>query len=129
MKIAVIGAGSWGTALADHLARRNHAVGLWAFEPEVASGIRERRENTLFLPGCPLHDGIRATTDMAEALQAADTVVFVVPSHVARSVLARMAGLIPSRIPIVSATKGIEVESLMFPTEVIGDVLGPDWTP
>lgn len=129
MKIAVIGAGSWGTALADHLARRKHAVALWAYEPEVAAGIRDRRENTLFLPGCPLHDGIRATTDMAEALDAADAVVFVVPSHVARSVLGGMAGLIPSRIPVVSATKGIEVESLMFPSEVIGDVFGPDWAP
>ncbi len=129
MKIAVVGAGSWGTALADHLARRGHAVRLWAFEPEVVQCIRDRRENALFLPGCFLHDGILPTTDMPEALDSAGAILFVVPSHVARSVLASMASHVPSRIPLVSATKGIETESLMLPTEVIRDVLGSEWAP
>ena len=123
MRIAVIGAGSWGTALAWLLSHNQHEISLWAYEQAVTEAIRQKRENTVYLPGITLDRSIVPTSDMAQALEGADWVLFVVPSHVSRDVLTIMRPRLSPKIPIISATKGIERKSLMLVSEVICEVL------
>jgi glycerol-3-phosphate dehydrogenase (NAD(P)+) len=125
MKVSVIGAGSWGTALAFLLADAGHRVRLWAYETEVVEAIRTRRENTVFLPGIKLPAAIDPTNSFEEAMEGTGLLVFVVPSHVTRKVLSGLAPHIPSGIPIVSATKGIENETLLLMTDVMKEALPP----
>jgi len=81
-KIAIIGAGNWGTALALTLANLGHDVRLWAYEQEVVRSIRARRENALFMPGVKLPESVRPTNALDEALAGAEIVLSVMPSHV-----------------------------------------------
>jgi glycerol-3-phosphate dehydrogenase (NAD(P)+) len=122
-RVAVIGAGAWGTALARHLAEKHIPVRLWAHEAEVVRVIESRRENQLYLPGVPLPAILSATNVLPEAVTGADCLIFAVPSHVARSVLRRISPLLPQPIPLISATKGIEEDSLELITQVMQDVL------
>lgn len=129
-RIAVIGAGAWGTALAQHLAQQVATVTLWAFERAVVEAIERTRENALFLPGLRLHPALRVTGSLAEALADAQAIVFAVPSHVARTVLVQMAQLMREPRPIVSATKGIEEGTLLLMSDVITETVlrdRPDW--
>ena len=121
--VAVIGAGAWGTALARHLAEKQVPVCLWAHEPEVVQAIQLRRENTVYLPGVLLPPTLSATNVLSDAIAGADCLIFAVPSHVARTVLSRIAVLLPQPIPLVSATKGIEEETLALVTQVMQSVL------
>ena len=121
--VAVIGAGAWGTALARHLAEKQVPVCLWAHEPEVVQAIQLRRENTVYLPGVLLPPTLSATNVLSDAIAGADCLIFAVPSHVARPVLSRVAVLLPQPIPLVSATKGIEEETLALVTQVMQSVL------
>ncbi len=121
--VSVIGAGAWGTALANYLTGAGYRVTLWAHEPEVAAAIAEKHENTLFLPGVRLHASLRATNALPEALADCGWLIFAVPSHVARSVLARMAPLMRRSVPLINATKGIEEETLKLMTEVMEETL------
>ena len=123
MRCAVVGAGAWGTALADLLARNSHTVTLWAREPDVVETIGARRENSRFLPGATLSEGVTATGDMRAALEGAELVVYVPPSHVLRSVVRQGASYIARSATVVVASKGIERESLGLMTDVIGDEL------
>lgn len=120
MRCAVVGAGAWGTALADLLARNGHAVCLWAREPDVVQTIGVRQENARFLPGVTLSAGVRATGEMQEALDGAELVLYVPPSHVLRSVVRQGAPFIGRAATVVVASKGIERESLGLMTDVIG---------
>src|SRR5581483_7772408 len=108
---AVIGAGAWGTTLARHLAERGLDVRLWAYEAAVVGAIRDRRENTMFLPGVAL-PSMTVTHSLEEAGGGADVVLFAVPSHAARSVLTQLAPVLTRPVPVISATKGIEEGSL-----------------
>ena len=121
--VAVIGAGAWGTALARHLAEKQIPVCLWAHEPEVVRAIQLGRENTVYLPGVLLPPTLSVTNVLADAIAGADCLIFAVPSHVARAVLSRIAVLLPQPIPLVSATKGIEEETLALVTQVMQAVL------
>jgi glycerol-3-phosphate dehydrogenase (NAD(P)+) len=123
-RIAVMGSGAWGTAIALSLAKRGgHKITLWSHAPEVSEAIRERGENVVFLPGFPVPKTIRATSSIPEALQDAEIVVSVMPSHHVRASYLQFAPhLRPGQI-LVSATKGIEDESLLRMSEVIADVL------
>ncbi len=123
MRVGVIGAGAFGTALSNLLASRGHSVKLWAYEAEVALAINERHENALYLPGISLAADLRATGDLAEAVDRAELVLLAVPSHVARAIVRQLAPLLPASIPIVTVAKGIENESLLTMTEVLEDVL------
>ena len=123
MKIGVIGAGAWGTALAMLLADKGYDVTMWAFEAEVVSGINERHENETFLKGITLPPNIRATGSMQEACTGKDLILTVTPSHVTRMVMRQAAPFLPEHTPIVSATKGIENDSLMTMNEVLEEVL------
>lgn len=122
-KVSVVGAGAWGTALAWYLAEAGYPVFLWAYEREVVEAIRTKHENTIFLPGVRLSGAIAATNTLAETLDGTDLIVFAVPSHVARSVLVQMAPLLSGPVPVVSATKGIEEQTLKLMTQVMEDVL------
>jgi glycerol-3-phosphate dehydrogenase (NAD(P)+) len=121
--VAVLGAGSWGTTLADLLAKKGLSVRLWAFEPEVVEAINLRQENPIFLPGCSLSAGIRACGDPVQAVAGADVVVSVSPSHVVRSVVARVASTLLEGTLVVSATKGLEPDSLKLMSEVLAETL------
>src|SRR5690349_18822222 len=125
-KVAVLGTGSWGTALATVLAERGHFVTMWGRSPDEVSAIAERHENGRYLPGLALAPTITATLDLAAALSGARIVVQVVPSQAARDVLDRAASLLRDDAIVVSAAKGIENGSLATMDEVIADVLpGP----
>ena len=118
-QIGILGAGSWGTTLADLLARNGHAVRLWAHEPEVVQAVNARRENPLFLAGYQLAEGIVAVGDPGEAVRGADIVLLAAPSHVARAVLRRAAADVAPGAIVVSATKGIETDTLALMHEMI----------
>jgi glycerol-3-phosphate dehydrogenase (NAD(P)+) len=122
-EIAVLGAGSWGTTLADLLARNGHRVRLWAYEADVAAAINARHENGVYLPGCILAEGLTATTDPVAATTGAELILCATPSHVVRRVLAQVATAARTGALCVSATKGLEPGSLKFSSQVIGEVL------
>jgi glycerol-3-phosphate dehydrogenase (NAD(P)+) len=123
-RIAIIGAGAWGTGLAIVLGRKGtHTVRLWANEPEVCESIAELRINQRFLPGFQLPQTVMATNDLACALADAEMVVSVMPSQHCRSLFERMAPALRPGMLFVSCTKGLEDRSLLRMTEVISDVL------
>lgn len=124
MKITVIGAGSWGTAVAGLIADHG-PVTLWARRPALAAAINETGENPDYLPGFELSPRIRATSDLSEALDDVGLIVMGVPSHGFRAVLEQAAPIIDPTTPIISLAKGIEQGTLMRMTEVAADVL-PD---
>jgi glycerol-3-phosphate dehydrogenase (NAD(P)+) len=123
-RVAVIGAGSWGTALAMVAARNRHAVAIWAREPEVANGIATRRRNPFYLSDFDLPENIRAASSLKDALEGASLVLLVIPSHALREMAQRMLPFIKAEMMIVSATKGVENHTLMRMDEVIRDVCG-----
>jgi len=123
-RIAIIGAGAWGTGLAIVLGRKEgHAIRIWANEPEVCDSVAKRRINELFLPGFSLPADVQATNDLAGALEGAEIVVSVMPSQHCRRLFERMAPNLSPRMLFVSCTKGLEDGSLLRMTEVIADVL------
>src|SRR5215471_14845557 len=123
-KIAVIGAGAWGTAIAIVLGRRGgHDLRLWAHETEVCESINRRHTNELFLAGSQVPDSVIATNSLAEALRDAEIVVSVMPSHHTRRVFSTMLPYLHGEMLFVSATKGIENDTYLRMTEVITDVL------
>lgn len=121
--VGVLGAGSWGTTLADLLVRRGCRVRLWAYEDEVVQGINARHENTVFLPGCPLAEELTATNDAIAAVEGADVVLVVAPSHVVRRVVRQARPGIGKQALVVTATKGIEPESLLLMSAVLEELL------
>jgi glycerol-3-phosphate dehydrogenase (NAD(P)+) len=123
MRTAVLGAGSWGTALAKLLADQGYPTRLWARRKPMADAIQGERENQAYLPGFALPDTLEATSDLGRALEGADLIVCVVPTHGLREVLQEAAPLFGTKAPIVSATKGIENDSLMLVSEMFEDVL------
>src|SRR5690606_24838180 len=122
-RVAVIGAGSWGTTLANLLAKKGHRVRLWAYEEDVAGAITATRENPRYLPGIPLHPGLAATHRLEEAVAEAEVVVSVTPSQHVRRVMAEAAPAIRPDALVVSASKGIEVSTLQTMAEVLEAVL------
>jgi glycerol-3-phosphate dehydrogenase (NAD(P)+) len=122
-RVTVLGAGSWGTTLADLLARQGVPTRLWAFETDVSDAIRTRHENPVFLEGCPLDPRLEASSDLAAALAGAAVVCSVVPSHVARGVLRQAAPFIAPGTTFVCATKGIETDTLDLMHEVAHEEL------
>ena len=123
-EIAVIGAGAWGTALSIVLGRKQtHNVRLWAHEPKVRDSIDARRVNELFLPGPIIPRSVQCSNSFAEALKGAEIVVNVTPSHHTRRVFQAMRPYLRWDMLFVSATKGIENDSLLRMTEVITEVL------
>jgi glycerol-3-phosphate dehydrogenase (NAD(P)+) len=118
-RLAVLGAGSWGTALAIALASRFEAVALWARDPDRAREVDRLRENYRYLPGFPLPKQVTVSNDLAKTLADAGTIVCVVPSGYLRGVLEAAAPHISPRTPVVSATKGFEEATLCRMSQVV----------
>jgi glycerol-3-phosphate dehydrogenase (NAD(P)+) len=127
MRIAIIGAGSWGTALAVVAARGEHDVCLWARSAEVVEEIHRQRMNGGYLANCQIPSRVRATNDFGEALKDAEIVILAMPSHVARAVLMSLKFYAAPQMIFVSAAKGIEIATGERISQIIRDVFG-DWT-
>ena len=123
--VAVLGAGSWGTALAALIARHGHHTVLWGRDAAGIAMIDQGQQNTRYLPGIPLPDTLRATTDLAAALSGADLVLVAVPSHAFADTLRLLAPHRPEAAGVSWATKGFEPGSGRFLHEVAAEVLGP----
>lgn len=123
MKVGVIGAGSWGTALAFLLADKGFEVEIWSHGAASASAINDGHENTEYLPDIRLPETLVATTDLERVCRGKELIVMVTPSHVTRTVMSEARDYLPEHVPIVSATKGIEVDTLSTVSEVLQDVL------
>jgi glycerol-3-phosphate dehydrogenase (NAD(P)+) len=121
-RVTVVGAGSWGTAVAA-LVSTNADTILWARRPELVSAMTDRHENPDYLPGVALPDSLRVTADIEEACASADVLVLGVPSHGMRAVLMEAAAFVRPAVPVVSLAKGVEQGTLRRMTEVIGEVL------
>lgn len=127
MRCAVVGAGAWGTALADLLARNDHDVSMWAFERDVVDSINDSHHNSRFLPGHMLDSRIRAETEITAAVENAELVTLAAPSHVLRAVARSARPAVRRGVPVIVATKGIETETLALMTDVAGEEI-PDAT-
>lgn len=121
--VGVLGAGSWGTTLADLLSRAGHEVRIWAHEEEVVASINSSHENHLFLAGAHLAPSLVATTDSRDAVRNAPIILLAAPSHVARGVVRQVQGAVSEGAIVVSATKGIENESLALMSDVVQEEL------
>src|SRR6185312_9631281 len=124
MNVAVLGAGSWGTALAKVLADKQFPTRIWSHRREVADTINEERINVRYLPGAQLPASLRATHDLEEALHRAELVVVVIPSHGLRAVMRDARRYVPEAALLCSASKGIENDTLMLMSDVLLDELG-----
>jgi glycerol-3-phosphate dehydrogenase (NAD(P)+) len=122
--VAVLGSGSWGTALAVHLGRIGHQVRLWARDPVLAAEIRRRRANAVYLPDVSIPSSVSVTDAIEAALRGADLVVSAVPSHGCRSVMRAARPYVAPGTTVISAAKGIETDTLLRMSEVIRDELG-----
>ncbi len=120
-----MGAGSWGTALSIVLAPRFSRIALWVYEADLAERMRSGRENDVYLPGFPIPTNIDVHSELKAALDGADTILTVMPSHLARTMFRQMLPFLPEAPLVVSATKGLENGSLLRMSEVIRDVLDP----
>ena len=125
MRIAVIGAGSWGTALANLLAGKGEDVTLWAYEPDLVERLQAGRVNDLFLPGIELDRRLAFSNDLQAAVSGRQVVVLVSPSQVMRAVVTSLRPHLAADSQLVSAAKGIENDSLLLMSEVLAEVLGP----
>ena len=128
-RLAIIGAGSWGTALAIVLAPRFDEVRLWVREADLAERMRATGENDLYLPGYRLPANVHVTTELAEALHGARIVVGAIPSHAARTLWQQMLPHLDASMALVSATKGLECDSLLRVSQLIGQVVGEKFPP
>jgi glycerol-3-phosphate dehydrogenase (NAD(P)+) len=124
-RVAVIGAGAWGTTLSILLAENGHAVTLWAYEADLIRQMMEERENKRFLPGCPLPAGIEVTGD-PQKLSATELCFIAVPTQHLRATVGKLAGALPPGAVLVSAGKGIEDKTLKLPLQIIKEATGRD---
>jgi glycerol-3-phosphate dehydrogenase (NAD(P)+) len=129
VRVAVVGGGAWGTALADLLARKGEQVTLWAREREVVDSVNRRHANDMFLSGATLAPSLRADADLGATVSGADVIVSVPPSHAVRPVMVQAAAAFGDARPlVVSASKGLDPASLERPSHVLAEVL-PRGTP
>jgi glycerol-3-phosphate dehydrogenase (NAD(P)+) len=122
-RLAIIGGGSWGTALAIVLAPRFKELRLWVYEQDLAARMSATRENDVYVPGSPLLPHVDVTSDLETALKDAEIVLSVMPSHLVRNLYRQMRSFLNESMLFVSATKGLENGSLLRMSEVICDVL------
>ena len=125
MKIGVVGAGAWGTALANLLADKGFDVDLWAFEKEVCADILEHRENKIFLPGFTPSQNIHPSNDLDQVAVNKDLLLLVVPSHVFRSVAVTLVHHPTEDTMIVTASKGIENKTHLTMAGILEQLLPP----
>lgn len=126
LSVGVVGAGSWGTALAAVLAKKGHRVSIWAREAEVVADIQEVHENRAFLPGARLPDSLEASTRLQDVVAGKEMVLSVVPSQFVSSVFGGVAEVLHPNVQVISASKGIEVSTGKRMDEVLSGFLTPD---
>jgi len=126
MKIGIVGAGSWGTALAIHIGGLNHVVNLWVYEEDVYQDLQRERENKVYLPSFKVPDNVRMFNRLDEAVDGCEIVIRAVPSKYCRNVIKQIKDFLRFDSFIVSATKGIETESFKRMSEVLIEELGVD---
>jgi len=124
MKIAVIGGGSWGTTLANLLAKKKYDVHLWVREKELLAEIKSKNENPWFLPGVPLSPNLKAGTDLRAVTKDAEGYLMAIPSQYVRPVYVKLREYLPGKPIILCASKGIELDTMMTMSQVVDDVLG-----
>ena len=124
-QVAVIGGGSWGTALAIMAARAGHGIQLWSRNPEVVESINLNRLNPAYLTDVRIPDAVRATSDLADTVNEAELVILAAPSHATRGLLEKVASSLQPAMILVSATKGIEIETGKRISELVAEVV-PD---
>jgi len=124
MKVSVIGAGSWGTAVAWLLGEKSVDVTLWAREPEIAEGVNADGHNPMFLRDVTLGPAVSATADLTEAIDGAGAVIVVTPSHGVRGVAEVMSQTLPDDVPVINLAKGVEQNTLMRMTQILEEVVG-----
>jgi glycerol-3-phosphate dehydrogenase (NAD(P)+) len=122
--IAVIGAGSWGTALGIVAARRGHKVRLWSRNAQVVASINRQHVNVNYLPDAIIPPGVRATGELEEALDGADVCILAAPSHAVRGLLTSMVPQLHSRLILISATKGIEIDTGKRISQIVAEIAG-----
>lgn len=127
--LAIIGAGSWGTALSVVLAPRFDRIRLWVYEPDLARRIRETRQNDLYLPGFSIPTSVFISNSLQESLTGVDVVLSVLPSHLVRSLYEQMLPWLTPGMLFVSATKGLESKTLLRPSEIIHEAVSPRFEP
>ena len=123
-RIAVIGAGSWGTVLASLLAEKGHDVMLWAFEKEIAAEINSTGINSVYLPDTALPSNLKATDNIEHAVKGADCILSVVPAQFTRAIFKKAVNFIPAKALIISASKGIEQKTLLTVSAIIREITG-----
>lgn len=123
-RIAIIGGGSWGTALSIVAGRVGHQVYLWSRNEKVVDEINRRHVNSTYLESYVIPGNVRATSELGEAISGADLVLLASPSHVTRELLMRMLAHLEPEMIFVSATKGIEIESGKRISEVVNEIVG-----
>lgn len=128
-RVAVIGAGSWGTALGIIAARRGHQVRLWSRNAEVVESINRGHSNAVYLPDARIPERVRATEKIAEALELAEIVILAAPSHATRAILTSMAPVVDPDVIFVSATKGIEIDTGKRISQIVAEVVGAEFSP
>lgn len=121
--VGVVGAGSWGTTLAQLLAGKGFKVDLWVYEKDLCEEIRKTRQNSVYLPGFDLHENISAHNDLERVVKDHDLITVVVPSHVYRLVAVQMLPLLKGNAIVVNATKGIENETLLTMSGIWKEIL------
>jgi glycerol-3-phosphate dehydrogenase (NAD(P)+) len=121
-RLAIIGAGAWGTALAIVAGRAGSSPTIWARDPAIAAAINTHRQNPIYLPGIPLDPAIAATAELGEAVTGVDGALLAVPAQYLREVLARLAPRLPPALPLLLCAKGIETGSLKTMSEVAGEL-------
>jgi len=125
-RIGVIGAGSWGTTLANLLAKKGLEVTLWAYEAELVTAMGTRRENPLFLPGVTLAPGLSVTNELRDAVEGKELILLASPSQVMRGVVTQVAPFLRPGVTLVNASKGIELDTFMTIDQVCATVLPPE---
>lgn len=126
MKVSIIGAGSWGTALAVIIAEKVKELKIWCYENEVKEEINTQHRNSIYLPDIKIPNNVVASNDFGEVLDKPDIVFMVTPSHVTREIVEKIKHYISSHTIIVSCTKGIETETTKTMSEVYSDVMGSE---
>ncbi len=128
-RIAVIGAGSWGTALGIIAAQRGHEVRLWSRNADVIESINRQHVNAIYLPDSHIPERVRATGKIAEALELAALVILAAPSHATRAILSSMVPVVDPDMILVSATKGIEIGTGKRISQIVAEVVGENFSP
>ncbi len=128
-RVAVIGAGSWGTALGIIAARRGHDVRLWSRNTDVVESVNRQHVNAVYLPDSHIPERVRATGEIEEALETAEFVILAAPSHATRAILISMVAVVDPGVIFISATKGIEIDTGRRISQIVAEVVGERFSP